>query len=58
MSMLIRAVFATANMLISGKMSPTGRSGAPALTTLSSGASPSPSSPAGTSAIAVIETRM
>ena len=57
-SMLINAVFATANMLISGKTSPIGQFGAPALTTLSSGASPWPSSPAGTSAIAVIDTRM
>ena len=56
--MLIKAELATANMAISGKMSPIGRLGAPAATTLVSGASPSPSSPAGTRAIAVIETRM
>ncbi len=56
--MLIRAELATANMAISGKMSSIGRFGAPAATTLVSGASPSPSSPAGTSAIAVMDTRM
>ena len=56
--MLIRAELATANMAISGKMLSIGMFGAPAATTLVSGASPSPSSPAGTRAIAVIDTRM
>ena len=56
--MLINAELATANMAISGKMSPIGMLGAPASTTLVSGASPWPSSPGGTSAMAVIETRM
>ena len=56
--MLINAELATANIAISGKMSPIGRPGAPASTTLVNGASPSPSSPGGTRAIAVIETRM
>ena len=56
--MLINAELATANMAISGKMSPIGMLGAPACTTLVSGASPSPSSPGGTSAMAVIDTRM
>src|SRR5829696_350849 len=50
--MLIKAEFATANILINGKIWSTGRSGAPAVTTFSRGASPVPSSPAGTSAIA------
>ena len=56
--MLINAELPTANMLINGKIWSTGKSGAPAWTTFSSGASPSPSSPAGTRAIAEIDTRM
>ena len=56
-SMLIKAELATANIEISGKIWSTGRLGAPAATTLSSGASPSPSSPGGTSATAEMDTR-
>ena len=57
MSMLIRAVFATANMVMTPKTL-SGKSGAPASTTRSSGGvSGSLSWSAGTRAIAEIDTR-
>ena len=54
--MLMRALFATANMVMKPKM-PSGKFGAPAWTTLRSGVSPSPSCSGGTRVIAEIETR-
>ena len=53
--MLMRAVLATANMVMKAKM-PTGKLGAPASTTFSSGASPSLSCAGGTSVMAEIDT--
>lgn len=54
MSMLIRAELATANIVMNAKM-PTGKAGAPAATTLSSGAS-SPRSAGATSVTEEIAT--
>ena len=55
-SMLISAVFDTANIVMNGRMSSIGSPGAPALTTSTSGVSLSSSFPIGTSATATIET--
>src|ERR671921_331824 len=54
MSMLISAVLATANIVMTPKR-PIGKPGAPASTTCSSGVSPSLSRSAGTSAMAEID---
>ncbi|MNL77376.1 hypothetical protein D3C87_2035350 [compost metagenome] len=53
--MLIRALLATANMVMKPKIS-TGKFGAPAWTTLSKGVSPSPNSSGDTNVIAEIDT--
>jgi hypothetical protein len=53
--MLINAELATANMVMNPNR-PTGNDGAPACTTFSNGASPSPSSSGATSAMAEIDT--
>ena len=53
--MLISALLATANMVMKPKIQ-SGKFGAPACTTFSSGVSPSPSCSGGTSVIAEIDT--
>ncbi len=53
--MLISALLATANIVMKPKIS-TGKFGAPACTTCSSGVSPSPSCSGATSVIAEIDT--
>jgi hypothetical protein len=55
--MLISALLATANIVMKPKIS-SGKFGAPAWTTFSSGVSPSPRSSGDTSVIAEIDTRM